>query len=180
MATITEVHTIWFVFTIALVVLLQSSTVYACWIWLQTAKQEAKPKQAVGDNAEQAQKFLADMSHEIRTPMSAILASLELLRDADTPDEVAPQLARPRRKTCTAMVQHMLALTGDVLDLKKIKSGNFEVETIECQLGELLRDIMKLVEHRAEAKSLFFDLIYRTPLPQQVQTDPTTPQTDIA
>ncbi|MEI7100702.1 histidine kinase dimerization/phospho-acceptor domain-containing protein, partial [Klebsiella pneumoniae] len=68
-------------------------------------------------------RFLARMSHEIRTPVSAIMGFLELLA-------TGPQSEREAQESLQlayATAQSLIGLIGDVLDMEKIESGNFEL-----------------------------------------------------
>lgn len=67
--------------------------------------------------------FLAKMSHEIRTPVSAIMGFLELL----TTQSQTEQEAKESLQLAYATAQSLIGLIGDVLDVEKIESGNFEL-----------------------------------------------------
>jgi two-component system sensor histidine kinase/response regulator len=111
--------------------------------------------------------FLANMSHEIRTPMNAIIGLTHLLR-RDATDE--NQAARIDKVTDAA--QHLLRIINDVLDLSKIESGKFELETIDFPVDPLLSRCCALVTDAARAKGL--ELVIDTNgLPPMLRGDPT-------
>jgi two-component system, sensor histidine kinase and response regulator len=111
--------------------------------------------------------FLANMSHEIRTPMNAIIGLAHLLR-RDATD--TSQAARIEKVTDAA--QHLLGIINDVLDLSKIESGKFELESIDFAVDPLLSRCCALVTDAARAKGL--ELVIDTEgLPRMLRGDPT-------
>jgi signal transduction histidine kinase/ActR/RegA family two-component response regulator len=113
--------------------------------------------------------FLANMSHEIRTPMTAILGYIELLRteQADR-EQIASMLEVIQRNG-----SHLMAVINDILDLSKLESGRLEIESVWCSPQEIIADVRQLMEERAAAKGLRFEMIYRGRLPVQIRSDPT-------
>jgi PAS domain S-box-containing protein len=113
--------------------------------------------------------FLANMSHELRTPMTSILGFADLLDD--------PKLSAGARadylETIRRSGSHLLEIVSDILDLSKIEAGRMEIERIAFDLPGLIDDVVAVIRPRAEEKGLAFDAVYLTPLPAQVETDPT-------
>ncbi len=111
---------------------------------LETAWQAARvASQSKGE-------FLANMSHEIRTPMTSILGYTELLREkysnGKDEDEIIETIHRNG--------QHLLEIINDILDLSKIESGKMEVEPVWFSPLELLNEVKKLMDVRAEGKGI--------------------------
>ncbi|MBL8991084.1 MAG: response regulator [Phycisphaerae bacterium] len=121
------------------------------------------------DRAEAASRakseFLANMSHEIRTPMTAILGFIDLL-NADDP--VAADAAATIRRNG----EHLLSIINDVLDVSKIESGRFSVESISTDPVAVVRDAMALLAPRAEAKGLRFECDIGRDVPRLILSDP--------
>ncbi len=116
--------------------------------------------------------FLANMSHEIRTPMTSILGFAEILRTEGDLRRAPPA----RIEAIDAVIRngnYLLQLLNDILDLSKIEAGRLEVETVSCSLHQIVNDVEKLMAVRAREKGLPFTVAYRSPLPQQIHTDPT-------
>ncbi len=116
--------------------------------------------------------FLANMSHEIRTPMTAIMGYADILLD-----EAAVEPAAQHRVTAAQTIQrncdHLLAIINDILDLSKIEAGKLSTESIPYSPFDLIDESCALIQVRAAAKGIALDVVYRTPLPETIQTDPT-------
>jgi signal transduction histidine kinase/HPt (histidine-containing phosphotransfer) domain-containing protein len=137
---------------------------------LQLANDTVERQRATAESANRAKSsFLANMSHEIRTPLTAILGFAENLLDPDLSD---PE----RRSAATTIVrngQHLLELINDILDLSKIEAGKLDVERLVCSPAGLIADVMSVMRVRADARRLPLKLVWQTPVPATIQTDPT-------
>ncbi len=113
--------------------------------------------------------FLANISHEVRTPLTAILGYADVLLE---PGLVAEQ-RRTHVDTIKRNGEHLLAVINDVLDLSKIEAGKVEVESIPTSLAQVLLDVESLMGVRAAAKRLSLRTELLTPIPREIQSDPT-------
>ena len=81
--------------------------------------------------------FIANMSHELRTPLNSIIGFSKL---------IANQAARPLHtaeaveygKLIQDSASHLLAVINDILDISKIQSGKYQLNTRELSLDEVL------------------------------------------
>jgi PAS domain S-box-containing protein len=105
--------------------------------------------------------FLASMSHEIRTPMNTIIGTADLLAEST----LTPEQERYVRVLKSSGVT-LLSLIDEVLDLSKVEAGHLELEKIDFDLAELVRDTCGLLSSRARIKGL--DLTCR--ISPEVQT----------
>lgn len=111
--------------------------------------------------------FLATMSHEIRTPMNGMLVMAELLAAGD--------LAPRAQRHCEVILrsgQTLLAIINDVLDLSKIEAGKLTLESVPCDLSQIVDDVLKLFSERAAGKGLELACYVAPDVPAQVCTDP--------
>ena len=69
--------------------------------------------------------------------------------------------------------QHLLQIINDILDLSKIEAGKLEVESSPCSPGQVLADVVAMMDVRAKKKGLGLGLEYDGPIPRTIQSDPT-------
>lgn len=99
--------------------------------------------------------FLAVMSHEIRTPMSALIGVLELLRD-QRPDSELIDIAQ---KSAGGMME----LIGEILDLSKIESGEFELHSGACYPVRLVNTVIQGFASLAQQKDVALTFVSHGP-----------------
>jgi signal transduction histidine kinase/ActR/RegA family two-component response regulator len=114
--------------------------------------------------------FLANMSHEVRTPLNGILGFTELLiRGADGGNEHERQ---EFLKTIRESGRQLLSLINDVLDISKIESGQFRVETAPHSPDQILSQVIAALRVAAAQKQLALDYRWESRIPETIQTDP--------
>ncbi len=93
--------------------------------------------------------FLANMSHEIRTPLNAITGMAYLLmRESPTPRQIG------RLQRIDTAGRHLTELINAILDLAKIESSQFDLESTELDIGSILRNVSDMLQERCEVKGL--------------------------
>ncbi|MBC3252451.1 transporter substrate-binding domain-containing protein [Serratia fonticola] len=106
---------------------------------------------AKANEAKQAKgAFLARMSHELRTPVSAIIGFLELIRL----ENKHPNAKDNNVDLAYSTGQSLLNLIGDILDIEKIDSGNFDIHPEWVDFGSLLTSTVNMFDALAMKKGL--------------------------
>src|SRR5262245_36598523 len=124
------------------------------------------------DDAEQANRaksdFLANMSHEIRTPMNAILGFTDVLRRGYHKNQA--QMMK-HLNTIHSSGKHLLDLINDILDLAKVEAGRMEMERITCAPHAIIREVVEILNVRAQDKGLWLRFDCEGAVPETVLTD---------
>ncbi|MDA5495932.1 transporter substrate-binding domain-containing protein [Yersinia intermedia] len=147
-------------------------TLICGWQDITESKQLMQALQIEKDKAIQANQakstFLASMSHEIRTPISTIMGFLELLSTHNQP----PDEENDAIQLAYGTAQHLLGLIGDILDMEKIESGNFEPAPEWVDVELLLANTLKTFEGLAKQKSLQLTSVNRLVKGEYLWLDP--------
>ncbi len=115
---------------------------------------QAKEKAEAGARAKAA--FVANMSHEIRTPMNAVIGFTEVaLKDTGMAEETRGHL-----RTILTSGRSLLGIINDILDVSKMESGKFGLETVCFHLPNTLAEALKTVASKAGEKGLDVSLDY--------------------
>ncbi len=113
--------------------------------------------------------FIANMSHEIRTPMNAVLGFTEVaLKDTGMARETRGYL-----RTILGSARALLGIINDILDVSKMESGKFGLETICFNLPNTLAEAVKTIGSKASEKGLEISLDYDRKLGPLFLGDPT-------
>ncbi len=87
--------------------------------------------------------FLANISHELRTPLNSIIGfSRVIIKGIDGP---VTDLQEQDLSAIYNSGQHLLRLINDILDLSKIDAGRMELAFEDVNRGELLQNVIPIV-----------------------------------
>ncbi len=126
---------------------------------------EAK-KQA--DSANKAKSsFLASMSHEIRTPLNAIIGFINLLRKDETDPKKLEYLTTVQNSSGS-----LLGVINDILDISKIEDGKLDIETIDFDVHQQLKELVKFYTSILDEKDIHLQLNIDSSVPQHICSDP--------
>ncbi|MCM1468457.1 MAG: ATP-binding protein, partial [Alistipes sp.] len=123
----------------------------------EQVKKQREQTQALQDALMQAQHanrakttFLSNMSHDIRTPMNAIIGfSTIAVSHIDNKEQVLDCLQKVLSSS-----NHLLSLINDVLDMSRIESGKVQIKEQECNISELIHNLINIIQPQVKAKQL--------------------------
>ncbi|MEI7581089.1 ATP-binding protein [Runella sp.] len=112
--------------------------------------------------------FIATVSHELKTPISSIKMSLKLLQD-----ERVGALNEEQKNLLTHIrddSQRLLNITGELLDLSQVETGNIQLNLIAVAPHELVEMSLNAVRFVAEQKQIALQINLPPTLPA-IQAD---------
>ena len=94
--------------------------------------------------------FLSNMSHDIRTPMNAIIGFATIAAShMDRTDQVRDCIQK-----ILSSSNHLLGLINDILDMSRIESGKLQIHNQECNIPELMHNLVNIIQPQIKAKQL--------------------------
>ena len=123
----------------------------------EQVRKQREQTQALQDALMQAQHankakttFLSNMSHDIRTPMNAIIGfSTIAVSHIDNREQVLDCLQKVLSSS-----NHLLSLINDILDMSRIESGKVQIKEQECNISELMHNLVSIIQPQIKAKQL--------------------------
>lgn len=123
----------------------------------EQVKKQHEQTQALQDALMQAQHanqakttFLSNMSHDIRTPMNAIIGFATIAAShMERTDQVQDCLQK-----ILSSSNHLLGLINDILDMSRIESGKLQIHNQECNIPELMHNLVNIIQPQVKAKQL--------------------------
>ncbi|MBP3678071.1 MAG: response regulator, partial [Agathobacter sp.] len=110
--------------------------------------------------------FFASMSHEIRTPINSIIGLNELILRQDPSEEI-----QGYAKNIQNASKMLLSLVNDILDLSQLEIHKMELVEKEYDLGQLLHEVVDMMQVRMEEKNLKFIVQVDKNLPSKLVGD---------
>ncbi len=121
-------------------------------------------------NIEKNTEFYSNMVHEMKTPLSVILGAIQLLEmncrfHIDSKQNEVTDRVERNIRVIRCNCNRLLRLTHNMLDLTKVEAGYQLLHLANCDLDQLLEEIVLSVKPYAEEKQL--DLYYN-PSPKKI------------
>lgn len=110
--------------------------------------------------------FIANLSHEIRTPMNAIVGLTWSLRQNTTDPAQCNRLDQVGEAT-----KKLLAIINDLLDMARIESDRLQLEPLDFDPAQILREVIAGVTPAAAVKGLLLR-VDAPNLPPMLRGDP--------
>ena len=98
--------------------------------------------------------FLSMMSHEIRTPLNAIVGMTYLMQQEKLSENMTENL-----KILQFSTDNLYVLINDILDFSKIEAGKVELDKTSFNLKQLIFNIKKANQIKAEEKENVIELM---------------------
>lgn len=112
--------------------------------------------------------FLSNMSHDIRTPMNAIIGFATIAAShLDNREQVRDCLQKVLSSS-----NHLLSLINDILDMSRIESGKMQVKEQECNISELMHNLVNIIQPQVKAKQMQLFIDTFEVVNEDVVTDP--------
>lgn len=96
---------------------------------------------------------LATVAHEIRTPLSAIVSMANIM-ESETFGPLGDEHYQDYSSRISSLGQFMTRLSGKVLDLARLRSGEVAIDEETLDLEELAREAIEMVSAQAAKRSI--------------------------
>jgi two-component system cell cycle sensor histidine kinase PleC len=101
--------------------------------------------------------FISNMSHELRTPLNTVIGFSKLLGEHDRRPLGNNEVVEYARLINDAS-RNLLAIINDILDISKIQSGHFRLDSQDFSLDEILESVAAMLRAEAQRSDVTVDL----------------------
>lgn len=96
--------------------------------------------------------FIATISHELKTPIASLQLGIKLLHDGRVGSLNTEQ--QSIIKTINDETQRLARITGELLDLSQVETGNIKLELQSVEVVDIVRFAVESVKFQAERKRI--------------------------
>ncbi len=111
-------------------------------------------------------RFFSSMSHEIRTPINTIIGLNEMILRENASEEI-----REDALSIQAASNILLHLVNDILDMSKLQSGQMQLSEAAYRPGDLILDVVGMLQVQANEKKLAFNVNVDPDIPSELMGD---------
>ena len=115
-------------------------------------KESRKYAKALQEADRRKDEFLANMGHETRTPMNAIVGLANILATSQPLSDRQKEFITTLQMSAATLLE----LINDLLDISKIESENMELEHVKFSVVQLVEEVVRIMDVRAQEKHLKF------------------------
>lgn len=108
---------------------------------------------------ESKDEFISMASHQLRTPLTTVKGYISMLLDGDV-GQVTPAQRKVLEEAFNSS-QRMVYLIGDFLNVSRLQTGKFEIESHEIDLAEVLAQEVRQMQDGARSRKM--KLAYQRP-----------------
>ena len=109
----------------------------------------------IKEQTEQQNAFFASASHELRTPLSIMQTRLQvLLQDKSTGEDAKNTYGEQLLE-----VKRMIKMVNDFLLMSELQNGSIHLIKTECDLPEMIMEIISLHKNKIEERKLQFKIM---------------------
>ncbi len=122
-------------------------------VYIIKRERKITEKNKIKDINQMKIRFFTDISHEIRTPLTLIYNPLErLLKTVSFEPQIKSQVALIHKNA-----QRMLKLVNQLLDFRKLDTGNYRLTLNNIEIVSFLRDLAEVFTLETENKQIRID-----------------------
>lgn len=124
----------------------------------QTARRQIRARNVIMRHKQERElneariQFFMNISHEIRTPMTLILAPLEKLLSTDKDEEHQRNYKLMKQNS-----NRILRLINQLMDVRKIEQGKFQLEYKRVDLVKLLQNVFDVFVTNAQNRNIAYE-----------------------